>query len=218
MFVTAADSVSVSTVVISVLSSATVGGIIVAVLTGRYERDQQLREKMLGAAAEFATSIAKLQAQLQSIDQGTKEGLLDSRARDAAMAEYESLWGQASAQLVLVQMLYHPQSMVNAAAGKIWQHTPPPQLARQFPGDPVARQHAMTGRIITAEDIRYAMNFSYYFAGHVWEAIDSPRRLHGRRSRTSGLAAALRPAKPLRSDAPKSVSASERAPEAAPPE
>jgi hypothetical protein len=196
MLVTAADSVSVSTVVISVLSSATVGGIIVAVLTGRYERDQQLREKMLGAAADFATSIAKLQAQLQTIDQGTKEGVLDSRARDAALAEYESLWGQASAQLVLVQMLYHPQSMVNAAAGKIWQHTPAPQLTRKFPGDAVARQHAMSGGLITAEDIRYAMNFSYYFAGHVWDAIDSPRRLHGRRSRRPGLAAALRPAKP----------------------
>src|SRR6476659_4260608 len=110
MLVAAADSVSVSTVVISVLSSATVGGIIVAVLTGRYERDQQLREKMLGAAAEFATSIAKLQAQLQTVDRGTKEGVLDSEGRNTALAEYERLWAQASAQLVLVQMLYHPQS------------------------------------------------------------------------------------------------------------
>jgi hypothetical protein len=216
MLVAAADSVSVSTVVISVLSSATVGGIIVAVLTGRYERDQQLREKMLGAAAEFATSIAKLQAQLQTVDRGTKEGVLDSEGRNTALAEYERLWAQASAQLVLVQMLYHPQSRVYAAAGKIWQRTPAPALARQFPGDPLARQRAMTGGPFTAEDIRYAMNFSYYFAGHVWEAIDSPRRMRGRRSRTPGLAATLRPAKPSRIEAPEPVSASESESETAP--
>jgi hypothetical protein len=191
MLVAATDSVSVSTVLISVLSSATVGGIIVAVLTGRHERDQQLRDKMLAAAADFATSMANLRAQLKTIDQETDDGVVDSRARGVALAKYETLYEQASAQLVLVQMLYHPRSKVYVEAGKIWGLTARPAEARQFAGDRKARNEAISGGMLTAEAIRYIGDFSYYFATYVWEAIDNPRRTRGRRSRSPGMFAAL---------------------------
>jgi hypothetical protein len=209
MLLAATDSVSVSTVLISVLSSATVGGIIVAVLTGRHERDQQLRDKMLGAAADFATSMAKLRAMLEAIDRGAKEGVLEGRALDTALVEYEAIWGQASAQLVLVQMLYHPASAVYGEAGKIWGFTVRPAEAREFAGDPLARDKAMGGGFATAEAIRYLGDFSYRFARYVWEAIDNPRRTRGRRSGRPGMFAASRPVSPSRPPQPPDTAASD---------
>ena len=209
MLLAATDSVSVSTVIISVVSSATVGGIIVAVLTGRHERDQQLRDKMLGAAADFATSMAKLRAMLEAIDRGTREGVLKGRALDTALVEYEAIWEQASAQLVLVQMLYHPASAAYGEAGKIWGFTVQPSEARDFAGDPVARRRAMGGGFATAEALRYLGDFSYSFALYVWQAIDNPRRRRGRRSDRPGMFAALRPVSPSRAPQPPDMAASD---------
>jgi hypothetical protein len=191
LLLAAADTVSILTVLISVLSSATVGGIIVAVLTGRHERDQQLREKMLTAAADFATSMTKLGAELDSLDRAAQEGSLDPQALQASLARYEVLREEASRQLVLIQMLYHPASATYAEAGMLWGRTLPPDEARKFVGDPDARRKAIWGGVLSTEDIRYRANWSYYFGKHVWEAIDDPRRLRGRRGRVPGLAATL---------------------------
>jgi hypothetical protein len=186
-----ATSVSVLTVLISVLSSATVGGIIVAVVTGRHERDQQLRDKMLTAAADFATTMAKLRTHLQRADQDESDGALTKESRAAALRTYDDLYEEAASHLIVIQMLYHPASATYGDAGKIWSLTPTPQEARAFLGDRHARDNKIYGGIKTAGDLNYEMNFSNYFAGHVWEAIDNPRRRRGRRSQVPGLAATL---------------------------
>jgi hypothetical protein len=185
------SGVSALTVLISVLSSATVGGIIVALLTGRQERDQQLREKMLSTASDFATSVAKLHSQLRLIDRAQERRVLGAEARQTALAQYEVIWEEAETQRVLLQILYHPASSVYAEAGNVWARTPDPDEARDYVGDPTARRKAIAGGgLLTAKDLMYLADFSYHFAVLVWEALDNPRRRRGRRA--LGLAAHLR--------------------------
>ena len=186
-----ATSVSFLTVLISVLSSATVGGIIVAVVTGRHERDQQLRDKMLTAATDFATTMSKLRMHLELADQDESDGALTKESRAAALQAYEDLWEEAATYLIVIQMLYHPASATYGDAGKIWSLTPTPQEARAFLGDRHARDNKIYGGMKNAGALLYEMNFSYFFATHVWEAIDSPRRRRGRRSQVPGLEATL---------------------------
>jgi hypothetical protein len=195
------SGLAVLTILISVVSSATVGGIVVALLTGRQERDQQLRDKMLAAAADFASLMAKLHSLLQGADAAQREERLTDEQRARVLMEYAELYQQVSPRLIVVQMLYHPASAVYGEAGKILSITPTPEEARDFLGDPTGRARKIGGGRLTAEDIRYAMNFSAYFAAHVWEAIDNPRRRRGRRSPVPALAATARRRPPAATEA-----------------
>jgi hypothetical protein len=65
--VATSSAVAIATLVIAAIAGVGVGGIIVAVITTRQERERQLREGMLTAADEFLNAAASVLSQLRTL-------------------------------------------------------------------------------------------------------------------------------------------------------
>jgi hypothetical protein len=128
------DAVSIATLVIAAIAGVGVGGIIVALINTRQERERQLRESMLTAADAFLDAAASALSHLRALHPAAREinlGLIglfahgrtkidpsaerleDSPELQAAeLQKADALLSEAKDRLARVRLLFSPDSPV----------------------------------------------------------------------------------------------------------
>ena len=138
-----ADTMSSVSLAVSVVAAVGVGGIIVALLTARKEREQQLRERMLNVADDFlvaaAGAISLLSALLSALDPNAREASVGfvrrivlgrsaagptttMRGRRDLRDMAEASVDEAHRQLVRVLLIYFPASQAATDAKTVIEH------------------------------------------------------------------------------------------------
>ena len=129
----ASDAVSIATLVIAGIAGVGLGGIIVALINTRQERERQLRESMLTAADEFLRAAVSALSHLRALHPSAREinlGLIGlfahGRAKVESSADLEdspglqaaelkkadALLDEAKDRLARVRLLFSPDSRV----------------------------------------------------------------------------------------------------------
>jgi len=128
------DAVTIATLVIASIAGVGVGGIIVALINTRQERERQLRESMLTAADEFLNAAASALSQLRALHPSARKvnlGLIglfahgrisiessadqleDSPELQAVeLKKADALLDEAKDRLARVRLLFSPDSLV----------------------------------------------------------------------------------------------------------
>jgi hypothetical protein len=97
--------------------SASIGGVVVAVVSGHAKLDEQLRERMLSASDEFLTQLLQAQWELAHLLPFRYPQLFsDRKLRERSLSSYEDTIEEARRRVPQIRLLFHPNSRASAHA------------------------------------------------------------------------------------------------------
>jgi hypothetical protein len=103
--------------VLAAFLSASIGGVVVALVSGRAKLDEQLRERMLSASDEFLTPLLQAQWELAHLLPFRYPQLFsDRKLRERSLSSYEETIEEARRRVPQIRLLFHPNSQASAHA------------------------------------------------------------------------------------------------------